>query len=896
MSSRRRFFGMLSGIAAGLIAPRGAQADAKVRKAPARTPTPVSGGWVARLLPSPAGGKIFSPATYSSGGGKHCTTLYCPLTKKLYVFGGDYSGYSEIKGLGGDNYRNDIWSYECLTDKWKLEQGSDVPDGRIMPWHPDWGCFAWDSKRKVFWFSAGGSCGAFLGSGVFNVTEINGLTLSYAGGVIMPDPFVIPKGSWPVPDNKKSYIEYDDATNTSSVNQTGFTLGRYPLYEVISANGLAKATNKRPYWLMWGSPTDKVDRRHYADPHHLIALDPNTMKWSDPGLATFAEQLPPKSTNMGNGRILTPLRKFKGMVYDEQGDQLVLLGNGSAVHYSFTRNQWSSHPVTENAQLEQDRHVLVGRKIYAVSPRDRADTLKSYGWTYDVDAHVQTRMNEVPHQVIPSPVTSGPCKGGQLAGSSGEDVDLKYDPKRDVIWYCEVLAPCQNPYGYGESGSFVNMHCWHYKEDRWETIPIPYDPANRPHGLMWGFDPNADMFMMWGQNAPTGDPVHKQPYVYVWTPSLGAAPATNPTPTIGTIAVLVRAQYQSNPAPTMGTILLPLVGKPPVEYGVRLGPAAITLAWNGAAFDYSTGTMYIPVPGGHADWYPNESYAIQVPNGRWRKLHGLTPFPPTGTGYDPVSRKSITASVYDDGQPCSRHIYGGTQWLPTQKRIWLMSGSRWSPDGSYDTYSGWLDPVTGFWTRKADVPRGYNGICSAYDPNRGQVVWGRNGTGSVYIYDPAADTHTVYPRAANDPAAGSGPQVSFQIDPVGDYLYAIKIGGFNFNASYAGAILRMKLGQTTPQKWEIVPVTGNTGVVFGINPGFEYDPERHAFVLWGVEDAGAVTILPLDTFVARREILPVTPPILQTRNGVWGRFRRYAPNKYCLMVGASHPMQFFTLS
>jgi hypothetical protein len=1000
--------------------------------------------WTVKPLPkSGPGALIRCPASYNNYGAKHLTTLYCPLTKKHYIFGGDYSGFADPKyqGMSGDSFRTDIWSYHVPTDTWKLEQGADVADGEIMPWLPDWGCYAWDSIRKVFWFSSGATAG-FTNQGKFVATAATGLSIAFTGGKIPPDPFVNPNGTWGCVDNQRNYIEFDPVAHTTHVNQTGFTEGRIPLYEAVATNGVIARplTNRRPYWMVWGAGF--VDPRHFADPHKLICLDPLTMKWSDPGLPEFRQQFP--GTVMLDGRNLTALRTTKCLIHDPDTDQLLQLGDTFVAHFSFAERKWSLKDVAFWNQ-GQNHAVRVGRKIYAVAPRGYGEPLKSYGFSYDIDSRTQTRHGEVPH------LTGIDNRTGLPNGSSSEMVNLKHDPKRNLLYYCEVMSPFLSPYGYGETGAFVNMHAWHILkgEDRWETLTTTFDPENPPHGGQFGFDPEQDKFFTWGIPGSAGAdfPGFNHPDLYLWSPS-GATPEEPPPPPpppepeptmsdaeklIAVRATLVQAigiidaqpepipnqpptlvltvtpqvitdlpaivtlavealdpdgtvvkvdfevdgtlfntdlivpfeaQYEittpgehlftaiahddkgatasvtstvaatdappePTPEPSQGTILAPLIKGAPVEYGGQgvdqpmspTGVARITLAWNGAAFDYADPRFFIPTPSGHGDLYYNGSLELKVPNGPVRLIHDQTHFPPDervngytavnvsgvelpGNGYEIGTTKPVQPFVgglfnsgygpgcviYKDGKPAGRHIYGGAIWLPTQKRVLLLSGATW-PLGLGDVYSGWLDPVTGLWERKANIARGYGGIVSAYDAKRDRVVWAWGGL-SLYSYDPALDKHTLIPRQSQSELGGiATPFAQIAIDPVGDYVYAIHKGGWGNNRpTYVGCILRMKLGMATAQPWEKVPVSGDLTVLQGISPGFEYDEDRQAFVLWGVEDPGAVHVLPLSTFAMERIPLPTTPTIADTVNGVWGRFRRYAPNKYALLASARQPL------
>jgi len=363
--------------------------------------------------------------------------------------------------------------------------------------------------------------------------------------------------------------------------------------------------------------------------------------------------------------------------------------------------------------------------------------------------------------------------------------------------------------------------------------------------------------------------------------------------------------------------------KPYYSLGTPGAVQSITGAWNGAAFDYATSTMHICCAGGHGDSWNNQCYAIQIPNGSWRRTADQTTWPPdqhipgvyepvnrsnglptTGNGYDetgsyPVTPKVNNGIVYKDGKPCSRHIYGGSIWLPIQQRVMLMSGAVW-PGGGFDFYCGWFDPASGLWERKANVPRGYGGICSSYDSTRNNVIYCVNGTQLVNRYDPATDTHTKVGPTGNDPLSGGvgGPHLQVCCDGTGDYLYATVSGGWPQNMSaYRNTIVRMRLGQSALQPWQPIPVQGDTTGMYGDCPGFEFDPDKNAFVFWAKEDPGNLSVLRLTDFSVYRVPIKGTPPSTKdTPAGVWGRFRRYAAHSYCLMSSPSAPVNLITLA
>jgi len=356
--------------------------------------------------------------------------------------------------------------------------------------------------------------------------------------------------------------------------------------------------------------------------------------------------------------------------------------------------------------------------------------------------------------------------------------------------------------------------------------------------------------------------------------------------------------------------------------------ADITNAWNGAAFDYATATMHLVGPGGHSDSWVNQCFACDVTTGTWRVTGTQTPWPPdqhvpgyapteidgvtptAGNGYESNGTTPVTpfvnkGIVYFDGKRSSRHNYGGTVYLPTQKQVLGISGSSWN-NGDGDLYCGWFDPVAGNWTRKGNLPGSYDGISSAYDSVRHLVYWNRSGTEFVTAYDPAADTHTRIGTTSPDRLnADYGPYLQMCCDGPCDYVYATLMGGWikknpNLPAAYANAIIRMPLGKSTLQVWQPVTVTGDTSIMYANCPGFEYDPDLNAFVFWSPATPASLSILDLSTFaittVPIAGTVPTTAQLADCAHGTWGRFRRVSKGLYCVMVSANAPMYLITAS
>ena len=572
--SRRRFIRRLGAFAsAGLSAAlprRGYGATPKPAPKPPAFRGPASPGtpgtaapWVARPIPLALNGVIRAPMNDQTGA-KHSTFIHCPATGKMYVFGGDYSGpataVDKANKAGGDDWRNERWTYDPGADVWTLDAGWDCGDGNIQPWRPDWGHFCWDTKRKLFWHRAGGSEGAYVGgTGSFAYQQANssGLTFAYGFGRLYPDQTNVSAGKLILPDNATTRIFYDPTTH--SVNLAG---GQWPLYDVTTANAkIAAVTNLRPYWMIWGDPLDNIDPRHYANPGDLIYLDPAARKWIDPGFPRMEDQYPNSTTRFPDGRAVHQSYRNMSLVYDEAQDQLVSFGNQYVCHFSFATNKWfysaasTLFPVSATTGKVLGQMVLdfvrpwfdpESRRVYFVETCAIEAPTKSYFDYYDVDAHKFVRLFEITDHQVGKSNNDGSGRGvwdangqpaGALIGWSAEPASpLLHDAINDILWMVELENSSLNPYGYGAADRVVAMHAFHYKENpiRHERIVPPFDAANQPHGTVWGYDPINNLIMGYGQNAPLipkqskyygtvpggYDPVTLQPpSLYVWTPS-----------------------------------------------------------------------------------------------------------------------------------------------------------------------------------------------------------------------------------------------------------------------------------------------------------------------------------------------------------------------------------------
>ncbi|OYV76584.1 MAG: hypothetical protein B7Z66_07905, partial [Chromatiales bacterium 21-64-14] len=297
-------------------------------------------------------------------------------------------------------------------------------------------------------------------------------------------------------------------------------------------------------------------------------------------------------------------------------------------------------------------------------------------------------------------------------------------------------------------------------------------------------------------------------------------------------------------------------------------------AWSGGAFDTKRDRLIV-WGGGHGDYWGNEVYVFDVNTLKWQRLNDPY-WPAKDFGW------GVSATVFPDGSPGSRHTYDGMVYLPVQDRLWESGGSIWrSGNGVHDTEE--FDFNTLKWQQMADAPHASNGVATGYDPVTGHVFmfW----CGWLTEYDPVANTWTT---RGQDACISS---LVAAVDPVNRkfvvigrgkaYVYTISSSGTmsqqNLNAAGAGASVMMNANA----------------------PGLVYDPAIKKLVGW----AGGTDVYTLDLSVsppvwtrvpaAAGNTVTPTPP---APNGTYGRWQ-YIPSKNAFVVvnGVDQDVFFYKL-
>ncbi len=293
------------------------------------------------------------------------------------------------------------------------------------------------------------------------------------------------------------------------------------------------------------------------------------------------------------------------------------------------------------------------------------------------------------------------------------------------------------------------------------------------------------------------------------------------------------------------------------------GPAGITRAWSGGAYDTNRDRLIV-WGGGHGDYGGNELYTFDINTLKWTRIWG-----PTNVSLIPPAFPPSTCSeTYSDGNPRSRHTYGGLQYLPNIDRFWNSGGSLYCGSGgaSSGTWTFNFDALT--WERKANfIGSADLEHVSAYDPLTGKVFF-VNTAAPLHQYDPITDTWT----KLTDLSIGN--YKSGTIDPKRRKFVIVG----------AGVVYAYDLPPKTDFSRKTLITTGANEITSGARIGIVYDPVSDRIIAW---NGGAdLYSLNLDTLVWTK--IPPAPsntviPTAAAATGTYGRFQ-YIPSKNAFIV------------
>lgn len=188
--------------------------------------------------------------------------------------------------------------------------------------------------------------------------------------------------------------------------------------------------------------------------------------------------------------------------------------------------------------------------------------------------------------------------------------------------------------------------------------------------------------------------------------------------------------------------------------------AAFTQNWDGAAWDETNGTYWLPMGGGHNGYAGNETYKINLTldSPSW-SMKGR----PSGAVGNAINLNDGYTNIptwVNDGRVRPGHSYDHLVWLPNRGAVWtIQSAVSFAGGGTCNTW--FMDQATGEWANKSPaltncltgtypvtgqaytnvvgLPSPYD-MGAAYDSSR-DVIWLRNNRNAkLWSLDPATWT------------------------------------------------------------------------------------------------------------------------------------------------------------
>jgi hypothetical protein len=304
--------------------------------------------------------------------------------------------------------------------------------------------------------------------------------------------------------------------------------------------------------------------------------------------------------------------------------------------------------------------------------------------------------------------------------------------------------------------------------------------------------------------------------------------------------------------------------------GGNSGCAAVTSAWSGAVAD-TIGNRMIIWGGGHQDYYGNEVYSLNL---------GARPISMTRIT-EPSAFNNACTDAQSDGNPTSRHTYGGLAFMVNVNKMYAYSGGR-ANCGYADNDTWTFDLSTLKWQRQdptagGRLPAACAGCVSDYDANTGLVFL--VDLAALWSYNPAKNE---YRRL--QVLSGMDYHLSGVIDP-GRKLFFMMGGTGQLWA------VDIRVGSRhVAQDWSR-KVQGCEPLLHAPYPGLAYEPIRKRIVGWA--GGGAVYLFDPDARACTAKTYQGGPGPAMS-NGTHGRFR-YFPDLGVFVVVNDWKQDAFTL-
>jgi chitodextrinase len=244
----------------------------------------------------------------------------------------------------------------------------------------------------------------------------------------------------------------------------------------------------------------------------------------------------------------------------------------------------------------------------------------------------------------------------------------------------------------------------------------------------------------------------------------------------------------------------------------------VTNAWNSAVLDTARNRLVI-WGGGHADYYGNEIYTLNLSNLTMTRLNN----PGLPLASDPIYASSNNhPEALADGTPNARHTYDGLAYMANIDKMFVFGGSL-STGGQLSGGTWLFNFGTNTWENKTNatgVPGAYYGVVTAYDPNTGKVFI--HNTVNLFSYDYISNSYT---QLSHD-SFGTDYHLTAAIDPINKRF--VMIGG--------GQAWWYDLAPGSKYVRQTLPQAGASSLISMVYPGLDWDPIGGHLVGWNGGD------------------------------------------------------------
>lgn len=337
----------------------------------------------------------------------------------------------------------------------------------------------------------------------------------------------------------------------------------------------------------------------------------------------------------------------------------------------------------------------------------------------------------------------------------------------------------------------------------------------------------------------------------------------------------------------------------------------VTTAWSGAAYDTKRSRMYI-WGGGHADYYGNEVYSLDVLAGTMTRV--TDPAVPIAQGMPGI----VSELAPNNGtQPNCRHTYQGLQYIAEGDVMWAFSGSLCGI-GNGDNVTWFFNPSSKTWSRQSpsgSIPKAFAGLISATHPETKSIYMLNASAFHRYDYTATGGTWTTlkssFPllldySAVIEPLQNRlyafGPKQNFYIDLSGADGYQqhnIATTGWSFSSIASPGLIwdpviekivglgsdgtLYTLDAQTLTWTKTLSVGAPTGVTWAVYDRFAYDPNLDVYVYYGVIDSNAFVFRPVRDGVVVAK--PTAPGALTVSNNTYRAVLNWQPATSGIGIG-----------